>query len=78
MTGSLPLAGLILFSLLSGISATYAVEADAPPKAAVREVSDTYFGTRIVNGAGFTFRQRANLEKVDPAPFATLVRPTIG
>lgn len=43
------LAGLILFFLLSGVSATDAVEADAPPKAAVREVSDTYFGTDIAD-----------------------------
>ena len=47
MTRYFPLAGLILYALLPCIPATYAVEVDMPPKAAVREISDTYFGTTI-------------------------------
>jgi prolyl oligopeptidase len=49
MANSLARATLVFFLVLTGYSKTYAAEGDAPPKAAIREVSDQYFGTTIVD-----------------------------
>lgn len=49
MSRRLPFGPLVVCLPLLAIAAAHALAADVPPQAAVREVTDTYFGTKIVD-----------------------------